>query len=347
MHLVSRTCHRAARLGVCALLVCSAAAVLASTAMAAPTPPGQSLGGPGGSVTAWASATTYFHSGGREALDYWTIEPRNWHGSGAAPTSVPVVVLLHGFGAANISYEQEWATHIAEEGAYVIYPRYQNSWLTTFSTEYTPNAITSIQQAISQGLTSSPVKPNPSLGMELVGYSAGGAIAANVANEAAAKGLPVVKALMLRNPWNGVDSIWHLDMMDASLANIPANVKLDCVVGNADTNVGRTGCDKIWERTAQVKSRNYIWMFSDAHGSPPLEAIHVISPANALVWRGDWKLADALGSCGIYGTYCDYAQGGATNQTSLGNWSDGVAVTPLSVTTAPPACPKGSTAVGC
>jgi hypothetical protein len=60
-----------------------------------------------------------------------------------------------------------------------------------------------------------------------------------------------------------------------------------------------------------------------------------------------WKLGDALADCAAYQMECAAAIGGGIQQTSMGWWSDGVPIHPLTVTTQKPACPAGSRAAGC
>lgn len=166
-----------------------------------------------------------------------------------------------------------------------------------------------------------------------------------MAAEYAQSGLPTPKALMLAEPYN--------QSVDSSLSGIPATTQIDCLVGNNDRNVGRTGCDLIWSRTQQVADRDYVWMYSDGHGSPGLTADHFApttsgtGTTDALDFYGTWKLTDGLRDCSLYGTDCGYALGGGSQQTFVGTWSDGTPVAPLTVTTTPPACPEGSTSLGC
>jgi hypothetical protein len=123
-----------------------------------------------------------------------------------------------------------------------------------------------------------------------------------MANEYVHDGLPTPKAIMLAEPFN--------QSIDSSLAGIPASTEIDCLVGDHDTNVGRTGCDAVWDRTGNVANRDYIWMYSDSHGSPGLTADHFApttapnNTTNALDWYGTWKLTDGLRDCGLYGTNC-------------------------------------------
>jgi len=331
------------------LAACSFAAIVllpvVSSAQWQPLPPWQSPTGPGGGDYPWAQVTAAQYTNTQDPdLTYWIVAPQGWKGAGAAPAQVPLVVFLHGWGANEPVYYQYWLAHLARKGRIVVFPMYQNS--TTFSFLFAAKAIFSIQQAMSQIAAGTPgangLLLDTTAGMTVIGHSFGATTGINVAARYAANRLPRPRALLLLNPVNS--------MLDASLAGVPSNTLLDCVVGDADDIVGRTGCDAVWDKTTHIRSanRNYIWMYSDAHGSPALVANHFVPTIlNALAFNGMWKLGDALADCAAYQTECATAVGGGVQQTSMGWWSDGVPVHPLTVTTQKPVCPAGSTAAGC
>ncbi|MEU8118334.1 hypothetical protein AB0C21_06460 [Spirillospora sp. NPDC049024] len=326
-----------------AMLVGPASGALA----AAPTPPPQPASGPGGADYRWSAATVRSVTFTDHTKDYWVFEPSGWQGGGTAPSAAPLVVFLHGWTADDPKYYQDWIDHLTRKGNVVVFPRFQTSALTP-PKEFAANAVHSIKDALARFPADAPVKPDTSGGMTLVAHSYGGPTAANIAARWSAEALPRPSAVLFAMPYDR--------SIDASLAGIPSTTRIGCVVADEDTTVGRTGCDAIWDLTGHVpaSNRNYLWMFSDAHGSPALTADHRVPSSNnsasvldALDWNGLWKLGDALRDCGLSGTDCDYALGGTARQTSLGTWSDGVPVRPLAVFTSKPACPAGSGAKGC
>ncbi|MBO0813149.1 MAG: hypothetical protein J2P23_14040, partial [Microlunatus sp.] len=243
-------------------------------------------------------------------------------------------------------FYQDWINHLVREGNIVIFPCYQSDKATP-PDSFTSNALVSIHDGLKR-LEHASIKPETGKGMILVSHSWGGPIAANIADLWSSEGLPQPKALLFAEPFN--------QTLNASLSGIPPAAKIDCVVGDDDTTVGRTGCDAIWNRIKHIPASNhdYIWMSSDDHGSPGLVADHRAPTSNtsgshldALDWYGYWKLADALRDCTINGTECGQATGRTRREAYLGDWSDGVPVRPLSITTIKPDCPTGSAARGC
>jgi hypothetical protein len=254
---------------------------------------------------------------------------------------------MHGYGVETPAKNAGWVNHIVRQGNVVVFPRYHGNCAfcdLLNPAPFTGNAIASIKDALTKPWPSGAPTADLAKGMMLFSHSAGGLVAVNIANRYVANGLPTPNALVSAMPWNN-------STMDASLSGIPASVRLLCVVGNTDTNVGRQGCDAIWDRSGQILSRNYVWMFGDSHGTPALVADHHVaeeaSGSNALDWNGLWKFTDAMQTCDLGGTDCAYVDGGGAQQTSMGSWSDGVAAKPMTVTTIKPACPAGSTALGC
>jgi hypothetical protein len=326
-----------------AMLVGLAPGALAAEA----APPSQPAAGPGGADYPWSGSTVRSVTFPDRTKDYWVYEPSGWQGGGPAPSTAPLVVLVHGWLGDDPEYYQDWIAHLARKGNVVVFPRYQTSALTP-PREFASNAIHSIKHALAGYSDDAPMRPDTSLGMTLIAHSYGGPTSANIAARWSAESLPRPRAILFAMPYDRT--------IDASLAGIPATTKIGCVVADEDTTTGRTGCDALWDLTGHIPAanRNYLWMFSDAHGAPALTADHRVPTSNngqsvldALDWRGLWKLGDALRDCSVYGTHCDHALGNTAQQTSLGTWSDGVPVRPLAVSTAKPPCPAGSGAKGC
>jgi hypothetical protein len=326
---------------VCVALVAATIVAGAAPASAAPTPPAQPAAGPGGADYQWSGYVYRVRYFANPDLNYATYEPAGWVGGGAAPTTSKIVVFVHGYTANTPSYYLSWLRHLARKGNTVIFPVYQTQY--TSPAFFTSNAIWSVKDALTYQQSVATVKPDTASGMTLMSHSWGGPVSANMAARWAAQGLPQPKALLFAEP--------YYDTIDASLAGIPSTTKVDCVVGNYDTVVGRWGCDALWPKLSHISTsdKNYVWMFSDYHGSPALVSDHFApnEGVDALDWYGFWKLGDALRDCGFLGTACSTALGNTAAQRDMGTWSDGVAVVPLQVTTSPPPCPPFSSAVGC
>ena len=316
-----------------------AAALALAAAAPAATPPGPPASGPGSEASLpWGSTVRADHEFADATKSYTTFEPAGWRGSGAAPTTAPLVVFLHGYLGYDPVHYATWIDHIVRQGNVVVFPAYQANALTPPRT-FTANALWSLEHALPWLAANATVKPETSRGMVLLGHSYGGPISANLANRAAAEGLPVPRAILFGEPWH--------QNIDASLAGIPATTKIVCLVGDHDTLAGRRGCDTLWDKTGHVAagSRAYVLLRSDAYGSPALDASHRVpsdaDPAgfDALDWYGYWKLGDGLRNCAYLATDCAYAFGNTWQQTFMGRWSDGRLVNQLWSYTTKPADP--------
>lgn len=261
------------------------------------------------SSTLWSSVEIAKHLQLNDDLTYWTVEPSGWLGGGEQPKSLPLVIFNHGWGSNDADKYKEWLTHLARQGNVIVFPKYQNTL--TLPAFFSDNAMKSVRMAIDSGFSN--VQPDVAAGMTIFSYSAGGLVSANMANRYASMNLPKPVALIALFPWN--DST-----LDASLSNIPASTRLFCLVGDEDANVGRTGCDAIWDRTNHIVNRSYAWMFSDRNASPPLIANHFAVEDSRL-----WK----------------YASDSLAVEPSPSS-SLKIQIQPSKIT-----CPDGSKAVGC
>ncbi|MEO7730278.1 MAG: PA14 domain-containing protein [Kofleriaceae bacterium] len=300
----------------------------------APTPPAQPQAGPGGRAYPHAACTlTQRPVWWNDDLTYWVLEPAS-----PAPVSAPLVVFDHGWMGNAPSFYAQWIEHLCRRGNVVVFPKYQS--LLTLPMFFVPNAVWSVHDALAFLATPGHVHPQTELGMVLVGHSAGGTVAANMADTWQANALPFPRAMFAVEP--AVDSVVPFTALD----HIPATTAVACLVGNEDTVVGRGGCDTIFDRATQVPGKRYVWAFSDDHGTPGLVADH-FAPSeggytDALDYFLIWKLTDAMRDCAFASTSCGLAP------RTLGTWSDGTPMAPATVTLdAKPACPAGSTAIGC
>lgn len=292
------------------------------------TPPVQPAIGPGGGF--YPHQTVVATQAGAGATGYWLFEPAD-----PKPASAPVVVFVHGFSAIEPSPYRAWIDHLVRRGNIVIYPVYQD--LLTLPLNYTPNAVTAIQSALTLLQTGNHVAPETDK-MAVAGHSFGGVIAADLAAVAALNGLPPLLAVLCAEPGTGGLGAY------ADYSQIPAGTLLLCVAGNDDTVVGGTDAKRIYDEAVQIGSadKDHITLLADSYGEPDLLADHnaplaaeVLFPPNSVDWYGFWKWLDGLTDAAFYGTNRNYALGNTPEQTNMGLWSDGIAVVLPVVTDSP------------
>jgi dienelactone hydrolase len=280
---------------------------------------------------------------GQGPRSYWLFEPDEPKPEGR----VPVVVFLHGWFAVNPGFYGAWINHLVSHGRIVIFPRYQND-VGTIPQEFLPNALAALHDALGvlhDGVGH--VRPDPTR-FALIGHSAGGNLAAQIAAVAADPhaDLPQPQALMAVMPGEVIP------MRQPSLSLIPAKTLLVVVVGEDDVVVGDWRGRQIFaEANAIPQARKRFILFrSDRHGFPPLIAEHTaptgvhsrldngegifrslqlsLGDVNALDRAGFWRIADVTMDAAFSGRTLDDATRDEEQFRHLGFWSDGRKVTP-------------------
>jgi len=337
----------------CRALLCAALALIAASSSAAagappmPTPPVQPAHGPGGADYAHARVEAREVRAG--AQGWWLFTPAD-----PAPAHAPVVVFCHGWGALDPHHYRAWIDHLVRRGNIVVWPNYQDSLLTP-GAQFLPNAIAGVRGAFAQLGTSEPGVRADLEHVAIVGHSAGGVLAAQVAAAAHVEGLPEFRAVMPVEPGDGSrDGRRRVSVPHTDLAPMPAHTLLLVVVGAEDHRAYESLGLGMYDATPRVPAtnKNVIELESDTHGSPALIANHAAPGAStdarparraalpefahagvvdALDWYGTWKLFDALCEAAFNGRYRDVALGGGAAQTAMGSWSDGVPVKPMRV----------------
>lgn len=286
----------------------------------APTPPAQPERGPGGKECDAVRVKKTMHGSG--ATQFWLYEPVRETGG-----KVPLILFLHGYSATTPGGYEAWLTHLAQRGNLVIYPRYQADLLTP-PEEFHPNTATAIRDALALFAEGHALTPDLTR-VAVVGHSAGGVGAVTYAARAVADGLPVPRCVMAVEPGQGMENgVQFLPLDD--YGKIAPETRLLVLVGEADHFVGTACARRIWGRTAQVKSRAFLTVPSDDHGTPVLRANHLsplaadIRTADALDFLAYWRTFDAL---------CEdtFAARPLHVETTMGTWSDGTPVKPLRV----------------
>ena len=325
-----------------------------------PQPPRQLESGPGGSAAPFAAVAA--RRVGEPPAGYWIFTPETSTGTDpAAPAAPwPLVVFFHGFAAIDPTTYRAWIDHVVMRGAVVVYPDYQALRLSDLDPRtYLPNAIAAIRSAVAD-LDAAGDRGSPLVDLErvvVVGHSAGGVLAVNVAAVAADLGLPVPDAVMPVLPGGcrgcalgteGGPSGFGLPI--ARLERVAPETLLLMVVGEADGVVGRHAAEVIWGRLERIpdERRAYVLIRGDDHGRPALVADHFLAETesargeeDALDWYGTWRLFDALTECAFTGEGCGVALGTDPAARAMGTWSDGVAVRELVVTDDPGAVRAG------
>jgi uncharacterized protein (TIGR03437 family) len=281
------------------------------------TPPEQPATGPGGSAAPYSFSQSSYGTGGTE---FWLYLPQ------PMPSSAPVVVFLHGWGAMQPASYEFWLQHIARRGNIVIYPRYQEN-VSEPVPNMTTNAIASIRAALSLLGSAADLSK-----VALVSHSFGGVISFNIAARAASEGLPIPKAISTAAPGEVAISGVPGGLEVEKLSQISDRTLIQVLIGESDNVAGDATARKIIRAIPHIANKNFIIIPSDNRGNPPLIADHLAPLAgqrssfgevNALDYNGYWKLSDALMDYAFYGTDSEYALGGDDRQVSLGSWSDG------------------------
>lgn len=251
------------------LIVTVSVLVMSVTGYAAPTPPGQPEGGPGGRAYRHASVTKSVHGDG--PLSYWLYEPAD-----PTPASAPVVIFSHGWGATNPKSYGAWIEHLVRRGNLVVFPIYQNPGEFRYDTkQVTANAVQAVRAAIATLQGGGHVKPELDK-MATVGHSAGGQISANLAALAASAGLPQPKAVMAVQPGKSWAKSRRMVIPMEEMSRVPASTLLLAVAGDQDRLAKDIDAKKIFLGTTQVPlaNKDYIILVSDQRGEPPLVANH-------------------------------------------------------------------------
>jgi acetyl esterase/lipase len=278
---------------------------------------------------------------GEGPRSYWLFEP-------AEPRAVepaPVVVLLHGWMSTNPGLYGAWIAHLTRHGHIVIYPRYQDDW-TTRPAEFLPNALDAIRNALSV-LETSPQHTRPDRDrFALIGHSAGGNLASQLAAIASEVGLPEPKALVAVLPGE------VLPASGPELSRIPSSTALVVAAAQEDVVVGDNRAREIFEGTTSIppEHKQFLFLRSDRTIDPPLIADHA-SPMGALRWldTGEgpfhsfqmnaatvdefdrkvfWKAADLALRAGFTNQPLDELTRSGAQFQQLGQRDDGLAIRP-------------------
>jgi acetyl esterase/lipase len=279
---------------------------------------------------------------GEGPRSYWLFEPVD-----PKPERAPVVVFLHGWFAVNPAFYGAWIEHLVRSGRIVVFPRYQND-VGTLPKDFLPNAMAAIRDALGV-LETGATHVRPDLRrFVLIGHSAGGNLAAQIAAVAsdAHSGLPLPKLVIALMPGEVIPS------REPQLDSIPAETLLLVAVGEDDLLVGDLRGRQIFVQASAIpRSRKRYMLFrSDRHGSPPIVAEHTaptganrtldtgegilrsfqmsLGEVNAMDRAGFWRVSDASIDAAFAGHSFDEAIRDPGQFTHLGYWSDGRKVVP-------------------
>jgi hypothetical protein len=319
------------------------------TQVGIPEPPGQLSSGPGGADYNHTSARATSYGKGED--QYWIFEPMS-----PTPTSAPLIIFNHGWGAKSPKSYTGWIDHIVRKGNIVVYPRYQS--LMTPSNKTTDTALRAVKNAIQTLESGEHVRPQLDK-IAIVGHSHGSGISVNMAALGDSADFPVPKAVMVVEPGS-----MSGENLLSDLSGIPSETLMLVLVGEDDDLAKYDIAKEIYNSVTTIPTENkdFITMISDNHGEPSLVADHFaplsiqtrynfsesifqsaigteivegIAETDAMDYYGLWKLFDGLIDAAFYGKNREYALGNTPEQRFMGIWSDGKAVKELIVTKNP------------
>jgi dienelactone hydrolase len=305
------------------------------------TQPAQPASGPGGSD--YAHGDWRVSSGGSGSDAWYVFEPVD-----PQPREAPVTIMLHGyFEYAGYDQLHDLIRHTVRTGSIVVYPRWQTDVAAPCPgpADIEPcvaSATAGILGALDH-LAGDPARVQPDLERAgYFGFSFGGILTANLTNRHEDLGLPVPRAILLDDPHDGGVAGPGEPALDDSLDGIPSSTLVVCHSGaeGVVAEPGKAGstCNAVFPRLDHIDAddKALVMTHPDGHGAPPLSSGHGVcaswpGTADAYDWGFCWRTWDALRSAAEDGTDRAYALGDTPEQRSIGAWSDGVAVVPLTV----------------
>lgn len=311
----------------------------------APTAPGQPGSGPAGSNYLYGGVTTNgpYYANNRTQnpeLQYYILEPAQ-----PAPSQAPVILFVHGWNALTTANYQAWLNHMVQKGYIVVWVKYMANLKTPFGT-LTGNAQSAWVDALYrlQNFTwEKHVRPqldaHGKVMTAIVGHSFGGYIAASLAGNAPTAIPPFPSPLAVVS----VEPASLGLLTPGKFSQIDPNTKLVEMVADQDQVACSADALSIWNNTSQIPAanKNFLFLNTDTTGTPNqvgnhwypnTDGYHDTAAIDTRDFYVTWKLSVAAAACAFTNQFCDYALGnGSPNQVSMGTWSNGVAVTPLTL----------------
>ena len=242
-------------------------ALLALTmpALAANPPPQPKAGMPGGADNPDAEITK--RSVGRASAVTYVF-----HMAADPQRPRPVVVFLHGWGAVNPSLYGGWIDHLVRRGYLVLFPAFQTVGRTR-PPDASKNAAALVKDALA-ALANDP-KAKPDLArVAYLGHSAGGGVAANLAADPAANGLPVPKLVFITMVGGIASDEKSRGIQLADLSKIDPSTAIIAMIGDREFQASDRASRRILREATEVPPNKKLFMRagSDDHGFPSLSA---------------------------------------------------------------------------
>ncbi len=264
--------HLNFRPGFIAACLCTLG-VLQAPALAA-APPVQPMEGPGGLGD--RTVTIVKRGIGRAAASSFVF-----YRSDAAPAEGrPVAVFIHAWGAPNPQAYGAWIDHLARTGYLVIFPRFQELNRTRPS-DATANAERLLKAAFAELASDTEARPDPKR-VALIGHLAGAPIAANIAADAAAEGLPVPRLVFAIMPGGIASDAKARGIVLRDLSKIAPETLVVTMIGDRDARAADLAARRLLRESSAVTPERKLFLraLSDDHGFPSLTAT-LASPAGA------------------------------------------------------------------
>ena len=280
-------------------------------------------------------------------LEYYIYEPGT-----PTPAKAPVILFLHGYAAFVPSNYQAWINQMVQKGYVVVWAAYQASLTSTFA-DYPANAQAAWTDALYrlQNYTWEPhVRPLMKNGVPetvIVGHSFGAWITAWLAGQASTSvpSFPVPLGLVMIEP----ASLGLLPPIN--FAGISPATQLLIVTGDQDNVACSADGVSIFTSTTQVPAaqKNYLFFNSDLTGTPNQVGNHYFPNSDgykdtAAIDNRDfyvtYKLSVSAADCMTNGNNCSVFLGnGSANQLSVGGWTNGTPVAPMTYYSDPTTLP--------